>query len=73
MVIKELKASNGVKVIFEETPYYYKVTVGKKTWYWNRDTGKYDGVSFDWKGINCNHAPFPIHEQFPRLLWGQPS
>ncbi len=47
MVINELKCSNGTKVIFEETPYYYKVTVGNKTWYWNKDTGEFDGTSFD--------------------------
>ncbi|GAJ10927.1 unnamed protein product [marine sediment metagenome] len=50
MVINELKCSNGTKVIFEETPYFFKLTIGHKTWYWERETGKYDGVSFDWKG-----------------------
>jgi len=43
---KELKCSNGVKVEFKETPYYYKITVGNKTWYWNNDTGQFDGTSF---------------------------
>ncbi len=47
MAIKESKCSKGIKVKFEETPYYYKVTVGKKTWYWNKDTGEFDGTSFD--------------------------
>ncbi|MFC2019310.1 hypothetical protein ACFLU4_05060 [Chloroflexota bacterium] len=28
---------------FEETPYYFKLTIGSKPWYWNRDTGKYNG------------------------------
>lgn len=46
MVIKESKCNNGIKVKFEETPYYYKVTVGNKTWYWNKDTGEFDGTSF---------------------------
>ncbi len=46
MVIEELKCSNGVEVKFEETPYYYKLTIGNKTWYWNRDTGEFDGTSF---------------------------
>jgi len=38
---------NGVKLKFEETPYYYKVVVGDKTWYWNRDTGEFDGLSLE--------------------------
>ena len=46
MVIEELTCSNGVKVKFEETPYYFKLTTGNKTWYWNRDTGEFDGTSF---------------------------
>ena len=41
-----VKCKNGVVLKFEGTPYYYKVTVGKKTWYWNRDTGEFDGESF---------------------------
>ncbi len=47
MLTKELKATNGVDVVFKETPYYFKLTVGKKTWYWDKDTGEYDGTS--WK------------------------
>lgn len=43
------KCENGIVLEFEETPYYFKVTVGHKTWYWNKDTGKFDGTSFDWK------------------------
>ena len=39
------KCKNGVEIKFEETPYYYKVTVGNETWYWNRDTGQFDGHS----------------------------
>ena len=46
MVIKELNCDNGTQVKFEESPYYYKVTVGNKTWYWIRETGKFDGTSF---------------------------
>ena len=46
MVVNEVKCTNGEMVSFEETPYYYKLTIGKKTWYWDRDTGKYDGVSY---------------------------
>jgi len=46
VVTKELKCDNGAKVEFEETPYYFKLTIGDKTWYWDRDTGEYDGTSF---------------------------
>lgn len=42
-----VKCENGVEIKFEESPYYYTVTVGKKTWYWNKNTGEFDGVSFD--------------------------
>lgn len=49
MVIKELKCDNDVLIKIEETPYYYKVTVGGKTWYWTKGTGKFDGTSFGWK------------------------
>ncbi len=31
MVVKELKCTNGDKVSFEETPYYFKLTIGRKT------------------------------------------
>jgi len=50
MVTKEVECNNGVRVKFEETPRYFKLTIGHKTWYWERETGKYDGVSFDWNG-----------------------
>ena len=46
MVVEELKCANGEKVTFEETPYYFELTVGGKTWYWEKETGKYDGWSF---------------------------
>ena len=39
------KCNNGVEIKFEETPYYYKVIVGSETWYWNMDTGQFDGHS----------------------------
>lgn len=42
-----LRSYENMKVRFEVTPYYYKVTSGKKTWYWNKDTGEFDGTS--WK------------------------
>jgi len=46
MVIKELHCGNGTQVKFDETPYYYKLAIGRKTWYWDRDTGKFDGTSY---------------------------
>jgi len=46
VVVSEAKCANGEAVIFEETPYYFKFTIGGKTWYWDRDTGRYDGVSY---------------------------
>ena len=46
MVVNEAKCTNGEEVKFEETPYYFKLTIGGKTWYWDRDTGQYDGVSY---------------------------
>ena len=50
MVIAELKCSDGAKIRIEETPYYYKVIVGGKAWYWNRETGKFDGTSSPLRG-----------------------
>ena len=35
MVVNEVKCINGEMVSFEETPYYFKLTIGNKTWYWN--------------------------------------
>lgn len=45
MVIQQSKCATGDAVTFEETPYYFKLTIGIKTWYWDKDTGKYDGIS----------------------------
>mgnify|MGYP001032883484 CR=1 FL=1 len=50
MVVSKVKCTNGEMVTFEETPYFFKLTIGHKTWYWEKETGKYDGVSFDWNG-----------------------
>ena len=49
METKELKCTNGESVKLQETPFYFKLTIGNKTWYWDRDTGEYDGVSW---GVN---------------------
>jgi len=41
-----IKCNNGVQIKIEETQRYVKVIVGNKTWYWNKDTGEFDGTSF---------------------------
>lgn len=45
MVLQEVKLKNGQSIKFEETPYYFKVSVGKRTWYWVWETGEFDGTS----------------------------
>ncbi|KKL84395.1 hypothetical protein LCGC14_1965160 [marine sediment metagenome] len=46
-VRKEIEEAFGdMKVRFEITPYYYKVISGQGTWYWNKDTGEFDGTSY---------------------------
>ena len=37
---------NGVEIKIEESQLYAKVTVDDKTWYWTKETGKFDGTSF---------------------------
>jgi len=44
-----IKCNNGVEIKIEESQLYIKVTAGHKTWYWNRETGEFDGTSFDIK------------------------
>lgn len=34
-------------IIFEISGNYYMIKSGNKTWYWFRDTGKFDGTSFE--------------------------
>jgi len=46
MVLSEVKLDNGNEIRFEETPYYFKITIGKRTWYWKKETGEFDGTSF---------------------------
>jgi hypothetical protein len=41
------KCKNGTEIKFEEDSFYYTVTVGKKTWYWKKDTGEFDGTSWE--------------------------
>lgn len=45
-ILSEVKLENGVNMKFEETPYYFKITVGNRTWYWKRETGEFDGTAF---------------------------
>lgn len=45
-----IKCNNGTKIEVKETPYYIIVTVGKKSWYWDKDTGEFDGTSIDLEG-----------------------
>ena len=37
----------GDKIKLEVSPYYFKVIVGRKTYYFEKETGKFDGTSFD--------------------------
>ena len=46
MIVSEVECTNGEKVKFEETPNYFILTIGDKSWYWDRATGKYDGTSW---------------------------
>jgi len=32
-------------IIFEVSENYYMVRVGKRVWYWIKDTGEFDGTS----------------------------
>jgi len=38
-----VQCGNGIIIQAEESPYYFMVTIGRKTWYWNIDTGEFDG------------------------------
>ena len=42
-----IKCNNGVEIKIEESQLYVKVIVDRKTWYWNKETGEFDGTSFD--------------------------
>lgn len=44
-----IKCNNGAEIEIEESQSYVKVSVGDKTWYWSKETGRFDGTSFDWK------------------------
>jgi hypothetical protein len=45
------QCNNGAEIICEESSYYFMVTIGRKTWYWNIDTGAFDGTGFLLEGI----------------------
>ncbi len=62
--VKGARCKNGVELKFEETPYYYKVTVGNKTWYWDKDTGEYDG----WGETKPSSSSFPILSRLNRVF-----
>ena len=36
----------GDKITLEVSPYYLKVIVGKKTYYFKKETGEFDGTSY---------------------------
>jgi len=38
---------SDAKVIFEISENYYMVKVGKRIWYWLKETGKFDGTSYN--------------------------
>jgi len=54
-----VQCANGVEIKFEETPYYFTVTVGGKTWYWDIDTGKFSGTSVEVKEEFSNPVSLP--------------
>lgn len=41
-----LERLSGETYTDEESQLYVKVIVGNKTWYWNKETGEFDGTSF---------------------------
>ena len=65
------KCKNGVELKFEETPYYFKLTMGNKVWYWDRDTGEYDGVSHR-EGNQLTPCSFS-HSLAPSSVFGPPT
>jgi len=40
-----IKCENGVTIEAKESPCYFMVVIGNRTWYWNKDTGKFSGTS----------------------------
>jgi len=58
-----VKCKNGAVIEIRESPYYFTVTIGGGTWYWNIDTGKFDG----WGETRLSSSPSPIPLPIPRL------
>ena len=42
-----LETAVNMKVRFDITPFYYKVTSHGKTWYWRLEDGMFDGTSWN--------------------------
>lgn len=47
-------------IIFEISENYYMIKVGNETWYWIRETGKFDGHSMEVSVARNNPVPLPI-------------
>ena len=46
MVLSKSKLKNGKEIKLEEKSYYFTITIGKRIWYWDKDTGEFDGTSY---------------------------
>ena len=42
-----IKCDNGIEIRIEESQLYVKVIVNSYIWYWSKETGEFDGTSFD--------------------------
>ena len=51
------QTNKGLGVQLEVTPYYVIMTVGADSWYWNKDSGRYDGISRDLTKRNPGLSP----------------
>jgi hypothetical protein len=58
-----VQCDNGTQVICEKSPYYFMVTVGDETWYWNRETGEFEG----WGETKLSSFPSPTLLPTPQL------
>ena len=52
------KCTNGEEIEFRKTPYYYWIAIRNMIWYWNKETGEFDGESFTPSSLSS-----PTHEQ----------
>ncbi len=46
------KDARKAEIKFEVSPFYFTVTNKHKTWYWNKETGEFDGTSWDMTDAN---------------------